>query len=491
MKKKCTARSRVNLLVPISVAFFAIAPTVHADTITVTNTNDSGPGSLRQALADANDGDTIDFAVIGTIGLTNGELLVDKSVAISGPDAESLAVDGNATSRVFHIGSGNTVSISSLTVKNGRGGGVANDHSALAVTNCTVSGNFLGGYGGGIYNDGSTGSATLTIVNSTVTGNYAYYAGGGIYNDASHGGSATLTIMHSSVIYNFAGFSDGPDSGGEGGGIYNGGGTVTITNCSVSGNAAGVNDEFPAGYGGGISSYGTLTITNSTVENNVCWLAGGGINGDGITVMNSTISGNSAIGEHDGEPWGAGGGIEGGTVTFTNSTLSGNYANLADGGIICSGTITNSTITGNNGSISVHGGSVLEIANTILNASAGSTNIINYGGTVTSQGYNLSSDDGAGYLTGPGDQINTDPMLGPLQDNGGPTLTHALLPGSPAINTGDPNFTPPPSYDQRDTPFVRVFNGRIDIGSFEVQPPRRPRPTPRLRPTPPPRPTSR
>ena len=64
-------------------------------------------------------------------------------------------------------------------------------------------------------------------------------------------------------------------------------------------------------------------------------------------------------------------------------------------------------------------------------------------------------------------------MLGPLQDNGGPTLTHALLPGSPAINTGDPNFTPPPIYDQRGSPFVRVFNGRIDIGSFEVQPPRR------------------
>ena len=62
------------------------------------------------------------------------------------------------------------------------------------------------------------------------------------------------------------------------------------------------------------------------------------------------------------------------------------------------------------------------------------------GGTVTSLGYNLSSDDGGGYLTGPGDQINTDPLIGPLQDNGGPTFTHALLPGSPAIDAGDPNF---------------------------------------------------
>ena len=74
-------------------------------------------------------------------------------------------------------------------------------------------------------------------------------------------------------------------------------------------------------------------------------------------------------------------------------------------------------------------------------------------------------------MTGPGDQINTDPLLGPLQDNGGPTFTHALLPGSPAIDTGDPNFTPPPFYDQRGPGFDRIANGRIDVGSFEVQGP--------------------
>jgi len=113
----------------------------------------------------------------------------------------------------------------------------------------------------------------------------------------------------------------------------------------------------------------------------------------------------------------------------------------------------------------------------------------NLSGNFTSLGYNLSSDDGGGYLNEPGDQIDTDPMLGPLQNNGGLTLTQALLPGSPAINEGNPNFTPPPRYDQRGSPFVRVFNGRIDIGSFEAQPPRRPTPMPRSRPTPPPRPT--
>jgi hypothetical protein len=91
------------------------------------------------------------------------------------------------------------------------------------------------------------------------------------------------------------------------------------------------------------------------------------------------------------------------------------------------------------------------------------------GGTTTSLGYNLSSDDGSGFFTATGDQINTTPLLGPLQDNGGPTFTHAPLQGSPAIDAGDPNFTPPPDYDQRGPGYNRVAHGRIDIGAFEVQ----------------------
>ena len=144
-------------------------------------------------------------------------------------------------------------------------------------------------------------------------------------------------------------------------------------------------------------------------------------------------------------------------LSVNNSTLSGNSA------------------TGNGGGIyNTHqrlGIARLELGSTILNSGSSGENIFNLGGTVTSHGYNLSSDNGGGYLTGPGDQINTDPMLGPLQDNGGPTFTHALLLGSPAIDTGDPNFTPPPLYDQRGPGFDRVVNGRIDIGSFEVQGP--------------------
>ncbi len=122
-------------------------------TIIVTNTNDSGPGSLRQALADANDGDVIGFAVTGTIGLTSGELLVAKNITISGPGAENLAVNGNGENTVFHIAPGETVTISGLTITNGyttdSGGGIHNDHAALTLNDCTVTGN----QGGGIYND--------------------------------------------------------------------------------------------------------------------------------------------------------------------------------------------------------------------------------------------------------------------------------------------------------------------------------------------------
>jgi hypothetical protein len=179
------------------------------------------------------------------------------------------------------------------------------------------------------------------------------------------------------------------------------------------------------------------------------------------------------------------------SLSISNSTLSGNSAGQGGGGIYNQGTL---------------GTALFSIANTILSAGAAGGTIANDSGTVTSQGYNLSSDNGGGLLTGPGDQINTDPMLGLLQGNGGPTFTHELLKGSPAIDAGDPSFTPPPLFDQRGSGFDRIVNGRIDIGSFEVQgltptptptptpsppPTPRPVPTPRPRPVPHPRPTLR
>src|SRR5205814_359380 len=137
--------------------------------------------------------------------------------------------------------------------------------------------------------------------------------------------------------------------------------------------------------------------------------------------------------------------------TINNSTISGNSAQSGGGGIY-------------------NNSSSLQIRNTILKTGASGENIFNdLFGTVTSLGYNLSSDNASAFLNATGDQNNIDPMLGPLQNNGGPTFTHALLTGSPAINAGNPAFTPPPVYDQRGPGFPRVLNCRIDIGSFEAQ----------------------
>jgi predicted outer membrane repeat protein len=325
----------------------------------------------------------------------------------------------------------------------------------MTITDSVVSNNT-----DGIFNIGDAfpGAASLTVVNSNVSDNNQ----GGINNIANggSGGSATATIASTTV------------SGNSAGGVFisagQGSAEVTIANSTISGN----------------STYGGIKAINSFP------LSGAAAN---LSVASSTISGNSA-----GD---SGGGIYAsdlGDFSIVNSTISGNSAGTSGGGIsnfASSLNVANSTITGNSAAFGrgiYNDGqfrvSAVEISNTILNVGALGANISNNLGTVTSHGYNLSSDDGGGYLTGPGDQINTDPLLGPLQNNGGPTFTHALLPGSPAIDAGDPNFTPPPFNDQRSCPFDRVFNGRIDIGSFETQPPRRPCATPRPRPTPPPRP---
>jgi HYR domain len=244
---------------------------------------------------------------------------------------------------------------------------------------------------------------------------------------------------------------------------------LTVSNCTVSGNSAS-----NGGLGGGILNYSqtsgsaTLTIVNSTVSGNSAGLGGGGIYNDGeagsagLTVINSTFSGNSATN-------GGGGGIinqgPGGSASLTviNSTFSGNSAAIGNGGGIYN--------SGFNGS------ATLQIGSTILNVGPAGGNIVNDFGTVTSDGYNLSSDDGGGFLTATGDQTYTPPLIGPLQDNGGPTQTHALLCGSPAIDAGT-NFSGSAT-DQRGVGFARTFNDPAvanvgdgtDIGGFEAQTP--------------------
>jgi hypothetical protein len=474
----------------------------------VTTTADSGPGSLRAAVEAVGDGDTIYFvpALDGqTITLTSGELAINANITITGPGPDLLTVSRNTGAppfRIFHVLPGHAVIIEGLTIRGGGddgGGGIRNDRSALSIRNCIIRENSSSGAGGGIYNDGSSGSAILTIVDSSVTANIVRFAGGGIYNDALDG-HAILSLWNSSVTNNSAAFFDPPfNGGGDGGGIASTG-KMTLTNCTVSGNRAGVGHPFPIGDGGGIINFGTLKIIGSTINNNQSYGVGGGISNSGsgpssgsgpLTIINSTVNGNLANGQHDGKPWGLGGGIfnfADSAVTFINSTLSNNSGAHSGGGLYGRlAVITNSTISGNTaseegGGIFATGG--VTIGNTILKAGTSGANIDGNPGTVTSQGYNLSSDDGGGFLNATGDQINTDPLLGPLQFNGGPTFTHQLLTGSPAINAGDPNFTPPPFYDQRGPDYDRVFNGRLDSGSLEVQPAPTPSPPPTPAPTP-------
>jgi hypothetical protein len=267
-----------------SPASDATAVTVCASAPVVTNANDSGPGSLRQAILDACDGATITFdmnQVVSPINLTTADLVIDKNLTITGPGANTLTVQrstagGTPNFSVFTINSGKVVTISGLTISNGKaaaGGGIFNQ-GTLALSACTVTGNSApNSSGGGILSQASGGPATVTITNSTISGNSSFN-GGGILNFAATG-TATLTINNSTI--------NGNSVPGSGGGIYNfaqGGNTatLTITNGTISGNSA------TGGLGGGIfnstASGGTATprlsntivagnTTNSTTPNDI------------------------------------------------------------------------------------------------------------------------------------------------------------------------------------------------------------------------------
>src|SRR5208282_965965 len=197
----------------------ATATAIIGTSLTVTNTNDSGFGSLRDAMANAASGDTINFSLAypATITLAS-TLTINTSLTISGPGASNVAISGNNAVQVFSIGGG-TVNISGVTIEHGSFGGYP--------------------YGGGIANGG-----TLTLSNSAVSGNTGSYVGGGIYN------YGTLTLTNSTVSGNSASYM---------GGIYNEG-TLTLSNSTLSGNSA--------SYYGAIFNEGPLTAKNSIVANN-------------------------------------------------------------------------------------------------------------------------------------------------------------------------------------------------------------------------------
>jgi hypothetical protein len=520
-------------------------------TITVTNTDDTGPGTLRAAIEQADlDGsqDTIVFApsVNGTINLSSVLPDLSGDISIDGPGSSDLTVarssaPGTADFRVFNVPAGAVIAISGLTVAGGSvsatggnleasGGGIENS-GTLSLTDVTISGNTAGqvfqdpGDGGGIDNSG-----TLSIDDATISNNSAVGfsvgpnrgeggSGGGIYNSGvlsiidtrctdnsgeyGSGGienTNTLSLVGSAFAGNSGGGSAGAgegsgggaigntgnatvsgctftdNSGADGGGGINNAGTLSLANSTFSGNMA-----FNS-VGGGITNSGTMSITTTTFSSNTSQGGGGAIGNSGsLSVTASTFADNSAVSAttYPGmiNP-GDGGGIDNsGTLSLINTTFNGNSAHGGSGGAIAdSGTLSLTFVTIDGNSASGHkstGGGVailkgkkskVETIDTIFDDRKGG-NIS--GGTrrnFQSLGHNLFSDKPRVCLRST-DLTKTNPRLGRLADNGGPTLTQIPLHGSRAIDAGVPIATA--STDQRG--FPRSQRTATDIGAVEVQ----------------------
>src|SRR5437870_519040 len=235
----------------------------------VTTTADSGPGSLRQAIAGATPGETLTFAVSGLITLTSGELLITTNLTITGPGASQLTIQrstaaGTPDFRIFDIRSG-TVTISGLTVNNGRagsGGGILNQARAdLTMHDLVISGNAATNAGGGIKNVG-----TLTLDRAIIRGNAAR---GGRAGASGFGGGfdneSDMIVSNSRIDNNLAVGEANAD--GIGGGINNSA-TTTLIHCTVSSNMAEGSSAGGNGTGGGLNNSGTVTLTNCTVSSN-------------------------------------------------------------------------------------------------------------------------------------------------------------------------------------------------------------------------------
>jgi hypothetical protein len=419
--------------------------------ILVTNISDAGPGSLRNAiqLANAPGGGTIRVQtnLTGTITLLTPLPVLTQNITVIGPGAVQLSVNGGGI-YVLTNAAGNTATIEGLTVTVANFGnlsflgcnvttGLSPDrHGAclnagnMHATNCMFSGMTAADVGGAILNSGSLIVSACTFTNNACC--------------ALDNEGGTIQVENSTLAKSY---SSDNGAGGRSAGIWNESGTVVVRNCSITNNSA--------LRGGGIWNGGTLTVSNSTLAQNRASYSSGPMPGGAIfndtnasaTLVNTTVSGNYAMNQ--------GGGILNlGTLWLLNCTIASNqaYGNPSDGAL-AGGGIWNS---GN-----VHSKNTIIAGNTVQQGQGP-----DFFGNLDSLGFNLIQNAAGCTNVGvdTGDLLGVDPLLGPLQDNGGPTYTHALLPGSPAIDAATSNGAP--GTDQRG--LFRPQGPAPDIGAFEV-----------------------
>jgi hypothetical protein len=461
------------------------------------NTGSGSEGDLRYCIEQSNSNHDLSNHIVfqpgvtGTITLTHGKLVVTKPLAILGPGADLLTVSGNHQSGVLDIEApaGQTVLLSDVTMADGTGageqfglpagGGLFNDAATVVLDrtvfsrNAVASGSLNAAGGGAIFN--AQGIVMLNA--SVITGNQAGMAPGVAIRNLG-----SMAVNDSTVSANPGGLNgtianDGTmtldrcaiaDNGND---IVNNG-TLTMNACTVTGNTSFV--------GGGLHNVGRATVADSRFMNNHATNSGGALENDlgQLTISGSTLAGNTAL-------YGGGILIFNGQLQLTNSTLSGNTAQRQGGGIYYNGgvlEVASCTIVFNvttqhfaldewgGGGVYAEDGRAL-LRNTIVADNRTAQDGPDVLGPMLSLGYNLvgQTDFSSGWvatdLTGTAD-TPLDPRLGPLQDNGGPTPTHALLAGSPALRAGDPAVLM--TLDQRGSVRAGFLGSPTDIGAFEA-----------------------
>lgn len=474
------------LLGILGLAWGHPATVVAATTLFVSPTgSDSNPctstlpcKTIGHTLSIAAPGDVIRLAV----GSYLENLSITKNIVIKGASLGDTFISGGGAGRVVSVSPGATVTLSELNIQNGhltaaQGAGIANGgtltlKNVIVAFNTSTGGATFNDNGGGIWNAGN-----LTVVSSYIFGNQADNNGAGIYNQTGtltvqnsvisrnianlYGGGleneAAATLTHTNVVNNASRYA--------GGGIADRSGPMTLSDVTISGNdgvvrAGGMfhSSANPAiltnvafrsngspGFGGGLENFtGAVILTDVIFESNASDTQGGAIFQDGgtTTLTNATFSDNGA-GANGGGLCNCGG--LGGTVTLLNATFGGNWTAGGFGGAFA-----------NSG--------ILNLKNTILANSPSGGNCYNTGSLID-RGHNLDSGIGCGFSPANHDLIGVDPLLGPLQFNGGYTDTLALLKGSPAINKG--TNVGCPAKDQRGHPRITPTDPTCDIGAYE------------------------